>query len=157
MKRALFGGIAVGILIGFLVNATALLAIARSRDDDGQLPVYKRLADIEQGILDLQAANRIQDAHIVNTYLARMRAARTELAAGRTEHARILATSALTGMIGLYHERCGGTQDIEVPAVNIPQELRSFFGEKDPYTITGVVTGSDPEKLAIRINQDRMC
>jgi hypothetical protein len=117
----------------------------------------KRLAAIEQNIADMLSANRIQDAHNVNTYLARMRVAEMELAAGRSEHARILATSALTGMIGLHHNVCGGAQTVNVPAANIPADLRQFFDEGEPYVVAETVEGSDPELLTIRFTHPTTC
>ena len=105
----------------------------------------------------LHEENRIQDAHNIQTARALMRAAQRDLEAGRVEHARILATSALAAMIGLHHQPCGGPQTLSVPGVHVPGPLRSLFGEDGAYTIPGSVGTGAEEMLQVRINAAPTC
>ena len=105
----------------------------------------------------LHEENRIQDAHNIQTARALMRAAQRDLDAGRVEHARILATSALAAMIGLHHQPCGGPQTLSVPGVHVPGPLRPLFGEDGAYTIPGSVGTGAEEMLQVRINAAATC
>lgn len=111
----------------------------------------------DAALLRLTEENRIQDAHNVHTARAVMRAALSDLAAGRGEHARILAMSAMAAMIGLYHQPCGGPQTLTVAGIHVPAPLRDLFGAGDAYTIVGRTGQGAAEVLQVRVNAATTC
>jgi hypothetical protein len=157
----------LGILVLFFValafSTTTAVVIARSQANDAERPV-QQLAGLEQRDIEhtvalrrLEEENRIQNGHNVNSSRALLRAAAIELQAGRTESARVLAIHGMNGMIGLFHHPCGGEQTIQVPGVHIPADLRQFFGDGDPYTITSTSGAGADEQVRIRVNAAATC
>ena len=136
-------------LLSYLTLVLVVAAVLAAQD--------QRNREQDELIRRLAEANRLQDAHNVNTSWALMRAALTDVQAGRDEQARSLAISAIAGLIGLHHHPCGGSQTIPVPAAHVPQDLRRFFGEGEPYTIVGTEGSGADEVLLIRVNAEQTC
>lgn len=136
-------------LLSYLTLILVVAAVLAAQD--------RQNAEQHEAIRRLGTENRIQDAHNVNTARALMRAALTDVRAGRAEQGRSLAMSAMAGLIGLHHNLCGGSQVVPVPGVHVPHELRPFFGEGDPYTIIGSDGSGADEVLQTRINAETTC
>jgi hypothetical protein len=102
-------------------------------------------------------ANRLQDAHNIQTLRALLRVALGEQLAGRSEQARLLAMSAMAALIGLYHQPCGGVQTLPVPGSAVPPALRGLFSEGEGYTILGSTGQGPDEVLEVRVNAATTC
>jgi hypothetical protein len=144
------GLIVLGVALA-LVLLLLLVVLPQERQQDAAL--QRQDAALRQVV----EANRIQDAHNIQTPRALMRAALGEQLAGRSEQARLLAMSAMAAMIGLYHQPCGGVQTITVPGSQVPPALRGLFSEGNAYTILGSAGQGQDEVLEVRVNAATTC